>query len=170
MNNESCAHPVLSSTVIYHNIIEIHIWLLILTHYRNTESDYYFWLKISAQRLPLFSASANSLGLDGTLIRPFNSSPVIPFNLLLTVSCCDSLHQRWIPFARVSLFHYPLLMILHAQLPLYIYYFNVTLNLLATRSLFSHSYGPFNHHWVLQRVSQALLFAGFDPKGSRHIN
>ena len=31
--------------------------------------------------------------------------------------------------------------------------------------LFSHSYGPFNRDWVLQRVSQALLLAGFNPAG-----
>ena len=31
--------------------------------------------------------------------------------------------------------------------------------------LFSRSYGPFNRDWVLQRVSQVLLLAGFNPRG-----
>jgi len=31
--------------------------------------------------------------------------------------------------------------------------------------LFSRSYGPFNRNWALRRMSQALLFGGFNPRG-----
>src|SRR6266496_2002931 len=86
-------------------------------------------MPLSARHLPLFSASASSRGLSGTLIHVFNFSPVARFNLLLTVYCCNSLHQKQILSAKVSLFHYPLLMIPHAWLLLYIYYFNATPNL-----------------------------------------
>ena len=53
------------------------------------------------------------------------------FNLLLTVYCCDSLHQKPTPFARVSLFHYPLLTIPHARLLLCVCCFNAIPNLSA---------------------------------------
>ena len=86
---------------------------------------------LSAQHLPLFSASANSSDLNGTLVRLFNSSPVAPFNSFLTAYYYISLHQRRTPSARVSLFHYPPLMIPHARLLLYVYYFTAILNLSA---------------------------------------
>ena len=86
-------------------------------------------MPLSARRLQPFSASASSLGLSETLIPLFNSFPVAQFNLLLTVYSCNSLHQRQIPSARVSLFHFPLLMIPHARLLPYVYYFNTTPNL-----------------------------------------
>ena len=125
------------------------------------------YIPSSTRYLQLFYTSKSSLEFNRTLIHLFNSSLMTQFNLLLMIYYCNSLHPKQIPFARALLFHYLSLMIPHAQLLLYVYYFiaiqSLSINLYSLAHMihsFVIGYYNFSDHFFHREIANSAQNAG----------